>query len=150
MGKSDGRNKLARKTDLEPLVLQDLLDGNIVTGFCLRDELCLEDDTEGAVSDDFAVCIGNVHCVARLSFGGDDFDDLPGVVDGCTMRGEREGRHGEDGSTRLSHLDTSGENNESPNKGIRGRKTGGRAGAGRRIRQEVGRENERQTAVEKR
>lgn len=70
---------------LEPLVLQDLLDGNIVTGFCFRDELCLEDDTEGAVSDDFAVCIGNVHCVTRLSFGGDDFDNLPGVVDGIDL-----------------------------------------------------------------
>lgn len=81
-----GEEEEGRKgTNLEPLVLENLLDGNIVTRFRLRDELCLEDDTEGAISDDLTVGVGDVRVLASLSVGCDDFDDLPRVVDGCTI-----------------------------------------------------------------
>jgi hypothetical protein len=42
----------------------------------------LEDDTEGAVADDFAVGVGNIFGLSGLSVGGNDFDYLVGLVDG--------------------------------------------------------------------
>ena len=83
-GKGGGGN--GRGPHLESLVLQDLLDGNILTIIRARDELCLEDDAEGAVSDDLAVGVGDVTELAGLSVGGLDLDDLAGVVDGCRDR----------------------------------------------------------------
>ena len=43
-------------TDLEALVLENLLYGDVGGGGIIE-ELCLKDDTEGAVSNDFAVCV---------------------------------------------------------------------------------------------
>lgn len=42
----------------------------------------MEDDTEGTVSDDFTVCIGEFFLVACFAIGGDDLDDLARIVDG--------------------------------------------------------------------
>jgi hypothetical protein len=42
---------------LEALVLQDALDGGV---FSARRELGLEDDAKGAVSDDFALSVGEI------------------------------------------------------------------------------------------
>ena len=79
----EGGRSLAieRGTHLEPLVLQDLLDGNVwVAG--LVEESCLEDDTEGAVSYDLAIRIGEVLLIPALAVGGDNLDDLAGIIDG--------------------------------------------------------------------
>ena len=68
-------------TYLEAFVLEDLLDGNLRVAFRLVNELGLEDDSEGAVADDLAVGIDEILDVTSLAIGGDDFDDLVGVVD---------------------------------------------------------------------
>lgn len=67
-----GRVRRARRgqggrTDLESLVLQDLLDGNVSRGHVSLEELCLEDDAEGAIADDFAVCVDEITLVAALA-----------------------------------------------------------------------------------
>jgi len=58
---------------LKPLVLKDLLDGSI---FVVADQLCLEDDTEGTVSNDFAVGVGKLLRLSRLAFVRHDLDNL--------------------------------------------------------------------------
>ena len=68
---------------LEPLVLQDLLDGDVTDGVGVLEEFCLEDDAEGAIADDFAVGVDEITGLSRLAVGSDDLDDLAGIVDGC-------------------------------------------------------------------
>ena len=68
-------------TVLEPLVLQDLLDRDFAVAG-LVEQPGLEDDAEGAIADDFAVGVGEISLVAALAVGGDDLDDLTGIVDG--------------------------------------------------------------------
>jgi hypothetical protein len=46
------------------------------------EELCLENDTKRAVPDDFAVCVRDLLGLSGLAIGGDDLDDLVGVIDG--------------------------------------------------------------------
>ena len=70
-----------RKTDLEPLVLQDLLDRDITIGSIVKQPR-LEHDTEGAVSDDFAVCVSEISLVACFTVGSHDLDDFTRIVDG--------------------------------------------------------------------
>ena len=48
----------------------------------LIEESRLEDDAEGAVSYDLAIGIGEVLLVAAFAVGGDDLDDLAGIIDG--------------------------------------------------------------------
>lgn len=67
-------------THLEPLILQNLLDRDVLVAG-LIEESGLEDDTEGAISYDLAVGIGEVLLVASLAIRGDDFDDLAGIID---------------------------------------------------------------------
>lgn len=81
----------ARRTDLEPLVLQDLLDCNVVGGDVFLEKFCLEDDTEGAIADDFAVGVNEVALVAGLAVRGNNLDDLAGIVDGYGWKRGREG-----------------------------------------------------------
>jgi hypothetical protein len=90
------------ETDFEALVLEDLLDGNVFTVAAIE-KLCLEDDTEGSVADDFAVGVGDVFGLSGLSVGGNDFDYLVGLVDGWKRMGtigDDEGRwRGRGGAT---------------------------------------------------
>ena len=68
---------------LEPLVLQNLLDGDVADRVRVLEEFCLEDDAEGAIADDFAVGVDEITGLSRLAVGSDDLDDLAGIVDGC-------------------------------------------------------------------
>ena len=52
---------------LEPLILQNFLNGDVHSILRATSELGLEYDTKRAISDDFAVCVGDVSCFARLS-----------------------------------------------------------------------------------
>jgi hypothetical protein len=59
--------------DLESLVLQHALDGGI---FAAGRELSLEDDAKGAISNNLALGVRNVSCLARgavLDLFADDF-----------------------------------------------------------------------------
>lgn len=70
----------------------------------LGDKFGLKDDAKRAITDDFTVRVRDVTGVARFAVRGNDFDHLPGIVDGCVMitstmtysntglRGERGGR----------------------------------------------------------
>jgi hypothetical protein len=49
------------------------------------DKFGLKDDAKRAITDDFTVRVRDVTSVARLAIRGDDFDHLPGIVDGCVM-----------------------------------------------------------------
>lgn len=68
---------------LEAFVLEDFLDGDVITFLGSPDELCLENDTEGTVSNDLAIGVGDLFLVTGPTVGGDDFHDLVGVVDRC-------------------------------------------------------------------
>ena len=46
-----------RTTDLETFVLEDLFDGDVLHALWDTEHLCLEDDTKGAIANDFAICI---------------------------------------------------------------------------------------------
>jgi len=52
---------------LEPLILQHLLNRDVRSFLRTAGKLCLENNTEGAVSDDLAVGVGDVSCFACLS-----------------------------------------------------------------------------------
>lgn len=71
-----------KKSDLEPLVLQNLLDCNIVAILRCSDKPGLEHDTKGTVADDFAVGVGDLSGLGRLAVGSNNFHDFVGVVDG--------------------------------------------------------------------
>ena len=80
---------------LEPLILQHLLNRDVRSFLRTTGELCLENNTEGAVSDDLAVGVGDVSRFACLSIRSDDFDDLSRVIDGCKTGGRNKWvRHG--------------------------------------------------------
>lgn len=72
-------------THLEPLVLQNLLDGNVIATLMFGDEFSLKDDAKRAVADDFTIRVRDVTGVARLAIRGNDFDHLSGIVDGYVM-----------------------------------------------------------------
>ena len=72
-------------THLESLILQDLLDGYIISVVMFGDKFGLKDDAKRAITDNFTVRVRDVTSVARLAIRGDDFDHLPGIVDGCMM-----------------------------------------------------------------
>lgn len=71
-----------RKTCLESLVLQDFLDGDVAHRVGVLEELGLEDDAEGAIADNLAICVDEIAGITRLAVGGDDLDDLARIVDG--------------------------------------------------------------------
>jgi hypothetical protein len=75
--------RLALVAHLEALVLEDLLDRNILELTGSTEELGLEDDTEGAVTDHLAVRVRELLRFARLAIRSDDLDDLVGVVKRC-------------------------------------------------------------------
>ena len=52
---------------LEPLILQHLLNRDVGSILRTTGELCLENNAEGAVSDDLAIGVGDVSCFAGLS-----------------------------------------------------------------------------------
>ena len=81
-----GRNE----TDMHlvPLILQHLLNRDVGSILRTTGELCLENNTEGAVSDDLAIGVGDVSCFAGLSIRSDNFDNLPGVINSCKQTGE--------------------------------------------------------------
>jgi hypothetical protein len=72
-------------TYLEPLVLQNLLDGNVIATLMFRDKFGLENDAERAVADDFTIGVRDVTGVTGLAIRGNDFNHLSGIVDGCEM-----------------------------------------------------------------
>ena len=53
-------DKEEEKACLEPLVLQDLLDGDVTDGVGILEEFWLEDNAEGAIADDFAVGVDEI------------------------------------------------------------------------------------------
>ena len=79
-----------QSTHLEPLVLQDLLDGDVTISWIVQQSR-LEDDTKGTVSDDFAVGIGDLPLVAGLAIRGDDLDDLARIIDSYWCEGVSRG-----------------------------------------------------------
>ena len=52
---------------LEPLVLQDLLNSDLILPFRSRDHFGLKDDAKRAVSNDFAIGVRQVLLFARLA-----------------------------------------------------------------------------------
>lgn len=49
------------------------------------DKFGLKDDAKRAITDDLTVRVRDVTSVASLAVGGNDFDHLSGIVDGCVM-----------------------------------------------------------------
>lgn len=83
------------ETYLEPFVLQNLLDRNVTVWWHgIVQELCLEDDSEGTISDDFAVGILEVPGVSRLAVRCDYFDHFARIVDGWLGEKAFESRRG--------------------------------------------------------
>lgn len=70
------------KTHLEPLILQNFLDSNILSLFGCGNYLGLENDSKGAIADDFAMAVGYLPMIARLSIGGYDLYDLRRIING--------------------------------------------------------------------
>ena len=68
-------------TNLEPLVLQHLLDRDLGSGRLLVEKFGLEDDTKGAIANDFAVGVSEITGIARLAILRYDLDDFAGIVD---------------------------------------------------------------------
>jgi len=58
---------------LEALVLKHFLDGGILT---VANQLCLKDDAERSISDNFAVCIGELVRFSGLALVGHNLDYL--------------------------------------------------------------------------
>ena len=77
-----GRSGTWASANLEPLVLQNLLDGNFLSLLRPPHKLCLEHDTKRPIADDFAVGVGKILCLARLAIRGNYLDDFVRVVDG--------------------------------------------------------------------
>lgn len=75
------KRKRKGETNLEALVLENFLDGDVITISRTADEPCLKDDAEGAIAYDFAVCVGDFFLVACSAIGGDYSNDLVRVVD---------------------------------------------------------------------
>jgi len=75
-------NQKTKRTHLETLVLKDLLDGNILGFLWLAYQFGLKNDAERAVSDDLAVCVGDLSLFVCFAIRGDDADDPMGVIDG--------------------------------------------------------------------
>ena len=74
--------------NLEPLILEDLLNGNVGTILRTAGEFGLKYDTKGAISDDFAVSISDFPRFTGLSIRSDDFYNLAGIIDGCKTGGK--------------------------------------------------------------
>ena len=53
------------------------------------DKPSLENDTEGAISNNLAISVGDFLLVARLSVGSYDFDDFVRVIDCFDVKGVR-------------------------------------------------------------
>lgn len=73
---------------LEPLVLQNLLDGNILAILWCGNNPCLENNTEGAITDDFAMAVGYLPMITCFAIGSNDLDDFRGIVDGYKRKGQ--------------------------------------------------------------
>lgn len=71
-----------KKTNLESLILQHLLNGNVVTVLGRAYDFCLKNNTERAISNNFAVGISEVSGLARFTVGCNDFDELVWIVNG--------------------------------------------------------------------
>jgi hypothetical protein len=71
------------QTHLETFVLQDLLNRNVLSIFRRTNQLGLEHDPEGAISNDLAITIRDLFGFAGLAFRGNYLDDLVRIVDGC-------------------------------------------------------------------
>lgn len=67
-------------TNLEPLVLQHLLDSNL---FAIGYELGLVDDAKGAIADDLVIGVGYFSGGAGLAIAGRDCCDPRRVVKRC-------------------------------------------------------------------
>lgn len=68
--------------NLEPLILENLLDCYILPVFGATNHPGLEDDAERAVADDFAIGVGDFFCFGCFAIRGDDLDDFVRIVDG--------------------------------------------------------------------
>jgi len=67
-------------TDLEALILEDLLDSNILFVLGHVEEAGSKYDAKGAIAYDFAVCVRDLLLVAGLAVGSDDLDYPRGVI----------------------------------------------------------------------
>ena len=68
------------RTDLEALILENLLDSNVLFVLGHVEETSGKYDAKGAIAYDFAVCVRDLLLVAGLSVGSDDLDYPCGVV----------------------------------------------------------------------
>jgi hypothetical protein len=71
------------KTDLETLVLQDLLDSNVLHRLGDTKLSRLEDDTKRAIPDDFAVGVFDFGLLSAHAVGREHGDDALGIIVEC-------------------------------------------------------------------
>jgi hypothetical protein len=77
----DGDNNQGRcETDLEALILENLLDGNLLFLLGHVEKASGKDDAKGAIAYDLAIGILNLLCLTRLSIASDDLDYFVWVV----------------------------------------------------------------------
>jgi hypothetical protein len=67
-------------TDLEALVLENLLDSNLLFVLGHVEETGGKYDAKGAIANDLAVCVRDLLLFAGLAVGGDDLDYPRGVI----------------------------------------------------------------------
>lgn len=79
---------MSERAHLEPLILQNLLDGDILAILWCRNNPCLEDDTEGAITDDFAMAIRYLPMITCFTIGSNDLDDFRGIVNSYGRKGQ--------------------------------------------------------------
>jgi len=72
-------------TVLEPLVLQNLLDGDVLAFLWRRNKLCLEDYTERTIADDLAIAVRYLPMVTCFAIGSDDLDNFGRIIDGGNL-----------------------------------------------------------------
>ena len=67
-------------TDLEALVLKNLLDGNVLFFLRYIKEAGGKYNAKGAIANDLAVCVRDLLLFAGLAVGSDDLDYPRGVI----------------------------------------------------------------------
>ena len=92
-------------TDLEALILEDLLDCNILIVLGHVEEAGSKYDAKGAIANDFAVCVRDLLLLAGFAVGSDDLDYPRGVICRWRNRGRnRSKRRGGRGNKGLGWL----------------------------------------------
>ena len=87
-------------TNLEALILEDLLDSNILIVLGHVEEAGSKYDAKGAIAYNLAVCVRDLLLFAGLSVGSDDLDYPRGVICRWTNRGRNRSKRRGGGATR--------------------------------------------------